>query len=67
MRPQQSVAICPKCEGISSVDDTRRRETWYVKRIRSCDVCGFRWTTAELLLTDVKKLQALERFLKQIA
>lgn len=62
----KSVTRCEKCGGESSVEDTRRKETWYVKRVRGCQSCGHTWSTAEVPLADLRKLKLLDQFVASI-
>jgi hypothetical protein len=54
---------CPACGGPTSVVETRRgpREN---RRRRECDDCQHRFTTKELLYSDIKSTQ---KSLKQLA
>lgn len=61
-----SVTRCPRCGGASQIENTEKQDTRYVKRLRGCSTCGTTWSTAELPLADVKRLRALERFLKDL-
>jgi len=42
---------CTKCNGTTSVLDSRRQETSAIKRRRKCGTCGYRFNTLEQLLT----------------
>ena len=42
---------CTKCNGTTSVLDSRRQETSAIKRRRKCGSCGYRFNTLEQLLT----------------
>lgn len=63
-----SVAHCikPGCKGGSQIENTMKTDTWYVKRTRACVLCGTTWSTAEIMLADVKRLKALDRMLKEL-
>jgi transcriptional regulator NrdR family protein len=61
-----STATCPSCNGDSQVEDSRRADTWYVKRVRACTVCGFRWRTAEIPLPMMKRVLKFDAFMKQM-
>lgn len=61
-----STATCPTCNADSQVEDSRRVDTWYVKRVRACTVCGLRWRTAEIPLPMMKRVIKFDAFLKQM-
>jgi transcriptional regulator NrdR family protein len=42
---------CIKCNGTTSVLDSRRQETSAVKRRRKCGTCDYRFNTIEQVLT----------------
>jgi transcriptional regulator NrdR family protein len=44
---------CIKCNGNTSVVDSRPQETYSIKRRRKCGVCGHRFNTIEQVFTDV--------------
>jgi len=60
--------ICPQkgCGGKSQVEQTRKRETWYVRRIRVCEKCNHHWTTAEVPLQMIQRTIKLDAFLKSM-
>ena len=43
---------CTKCNGTTSVLDSRRQETSAIKRRRKCGACGHRFNTIEQVLTE---------------
>ena len=43
---------CIKCNGTTSVLDSRRQETSAIKRRRKCGACGHRFNTIEQVLTE---------------
>ncbi len=65
-RPASSVTQCPRCGAGSQVEDTAKSDSNYVRRLRGCIACGNTWSTAEIMLTDVKKLKALNKLLKEL-
>ena len=58
---------CIKCNGSTSVVDSRPQETFAVKRRRKCCKCGHRFSTIEQVLTGValaKKAVIANRIVK---
>lgn len=49
--------LCPKCEGFSTVTDTRKNKYTGPVRERVCKTCGTVWNTFEV--TAVEDLQLL--------
>ena len=47
---------CIKCNGTTSVLDSRRQETSAIKRRRKCGTCGHRFNTIEQVLTERIKI-----------
>lgn len=41
---------CPSCGGSICVISTRKTDPDTISRLRSCNACGHRWTTAEISL-----------------
>ena len=63
-----SVAECPRpeCRGASTVQDTRRDKTWYVRRMRCCEKCGHIWSTAEVPFQMLKRTMKLDAFIQEL-
>lgn len=68
MRGRSSITICPRtgCGGSSQIESTEKQDTRYVRRVRGCTKCGTTWGTAEVPITEVKKIKALEKLLKDL-
>lgn len=66
--PKRGVSKCPqpKCRGTGRVEDTDSLNTWYVRRTRGCDHCGFVWSTAEIPLTAIKRIVKVETFIRDL-
>lgn len=59
----RSVVKCqqPNCIGNGTVQDTETLNRQFVKRSRSCNLCGHTWSTYELPFTLAKRLLALDK------
>lgn len=57
---------CPKCgNGLSSCIDSRRRDN-NVYRRRQCLGCGYRYSTQEVPVEELKQLRAAEEALGKL-
>lgn len=57
--------MCPRCNQLvrTNVMDTRegrRKQSVYIKRRRVCDLCGYRFTTVEIMNDKYTQLQKLD-------
>jgi transcriptional regulator NrdR family protein len=57
---------CPKCgNGLSSCIDSRQRDN-NVYRRRKCLGCGYRYSTQEVSVEELKQLRAAEKALGEL-
>ena len=47
---------CPKCGGDSYIVDGRNKKYGYRRR-RECELCGFRWSTLEIVIESGCRLR----------
>jgi len=55
--------FCPKCEADSTVSDSRLRTDGNIRRRRSCDKCGEKWSTIEISLEEFDKVLRMRAIL----
>lgn len=63
------VKFCPNCGTLSTVHDARVTGKGHVRRRRMCTnvVCAYRYTTLEVLVTDLEAVTESKELMKDLA